>query len=152
MSSRIKIVGRPKYGKDLKEVIEVLRKETRPPFYNRKPRDEDELKAVVHAICRCAIDPFVKRERSGARVLDKECKLDFSLFEDRDALEAKLIKENRRRADIVSEILEDIEAFKNSQFKNLIFLVYDSIGDIFDQLAFRRELERDNIHVVVIKH
>jgi hypothetical protein len=150
--SKFTIVGKPRYEKEVKDVVKVLREETRPPFYNKKPRDEDELKAVVHAICRCMIDPFVKRERGGARVSDKECKFDFSMFEDRDALEVKLIKENRRRGEIIPEIIEDINAFNNSQFKNLLFLIYDSIGDIYDENSFKKDLERDNIHIMIVKH
>lgn len=150
--SELTLVGSAKYQKDIKEVIEILQKQTRPPFYNKKPRDEDELKAVVHAICRCEIDPFVQRERCGARVVDKECKLDFSLFEDRDALEVKLIYGNRGRGQIIPDILEDIEAFKKSQFKNLLFLIYDSLGDIYDEDDFKQEFEKGNIHIIIVKH
>jgi hypothetical protein len=152
LPSQFKIVGSSKYEKNLAETVQILQDQTRPPFYNKKPRDEDELKAVIHAICRCAIDPFVDRERSGARVAGKECKFDFSLFKDRDALEAKLITENHRANTTVAEILEDIEAFRNSQFSNLIFLIYDSIGDISDQAAFKRDLEKSSIYLVIVKH
>jgi len=152
LPSQFAIAGGPKYEKDFEETIRILQDQTRPPFYNKKPRDEDELKTVIHAICRCAIDPFVQRERGGARVVGKECRFDFSLFHDRDALEAKLITESYRANKIVSEILEDIEAFGDSQFSNLIFLLYDSIGDISDQASFKRDLEKSNIRLVIVKH
>jgi len=152
LPAQIKVVGSQRYEKGIDDIIKILHDETRPPFYNEKPRDERELKAVVHAICRCVIDPYVRRERGGARVADKEYKFDFSIFSDRDALEVKLITEKHSRGEVVAEITEDINAFKNSQFENLLFLIYDSIGDISDEVAFKQEFEKGNIHVIIRKH
>ena len=145
-------VGHPKYEKKIKDVIKIFHDEVRPPFFNKRPRDEDELKAVIHAIIRCSIDSLVKRERGGARVGTKECKFDFSIFGDRDAIEVKLLANNTKYNKIIGDIEEDIKAFRNSQFKNLIYLIYDSIGDIHDVNAVKREYEEDNIHFIINKH
>lgn len=158
LPSSVEIAGSQRYVPPEKmkvsEVMKILHKCTRPPFYNRKPKDEEELQIVIHAICLCAIDPQVKRERSGLRIGEKEKKIDFSLFSDRDALEIKLITEKRRRSAIVGEISEVIMAFrKPNQFKNLIFLIYDAEGEIYDEMTFKKEFEsNENVHVIIRKH
>ena len=66
-------------------------------------------------------------------------------------IEVKLLRVGKKSS-IIEDINADITAY-SKQYKRILFVVYD-LGDIRDEIEFRRDIEnaKENIKVLVIKH
>ena len=91
------------------------------------------------------------REVGRVKVSAKEAVPDFILPLLLLALEVKLTKTNERVAQVVDEINADIASY-SIKYDHLLFVVYD-LGQIRDEMEFRRDLERElRAAVLVVKH
>jgi hypothetical protein len=76
---------------------------------------------------------------------------DFVLVEMNMALEIKICNKDTREKEIISEINDDILAYK-TKYKNIMFVIYD-IGKIRDIELFKSSFKaHNNVIVVIIKH
>lgn len=65
-------------------------------------------------------------------------------------VEVKLCNSKEVEKDIISQINDDIVAYR-TKYSNLIFVVYD-VGVIRDQDKFRKSIEANDVVVRVVKH
>lgn len=115
-----------------------------------KPQDEKTITEKYEDLL-IANDISYSREQQNIVYSSKAYIPDFSFPKINTALEIKFCGRNGREKEIISEINDDILAYK-SQYANLIFVVYDT-GFIRDIDKFKDDLETEEIVVVhVVKH
>lgn len=124
-----------------------LRKIIRAP-----PSHEKEIQDALESLFIAAnLDGQFTREKENIAYSSKSYIPDFIFFKIDTIIEVKLCKTNDKEKAIISEINDDIIAYK-TKYSNLIFVVYD-IGIIRDQDLFRSSLEAsENVVVKVVKH
>ena len=92
-----------------------------------------------------------ERERTKISYSSKTYIPDFVFERISTIVEGKLCDDKSRLKDMISEINDDILAYK-TKYENIIFVVYD-LGVIRDQDQFREDIEsQDHIIVLIIKH
>lgn len=75
---------------------------------------------------------------------------DFVLQKLRLCIEVKLIRDVSKKSKVIEEINADITAY-SKEYENLLFVVYD-IGVIRDELEFCRDIENNDVKIVIVKH
>lgn len=80
----------------------------------------------------------------------KSYKPDFLFSKIDTIVEVKLCNSKEVEKDIISQINDDIVAYR-TKYSNLIFVVYD-VGVIRDQDKFRKSIEANDVVVRVVKH
>jgi hypothetical protein len=95
----------------------------------------------------------IKHLREQERIVysSKTYQPDFSFPEINAVLEIKLCNKAGRDKEIISEINDDILAYR-TKYPNIIFLVYD-VGIIRDVSRFKEDIEtQEGVFVLIIKH
>lgn len=91
------------------------------------------------------------REVGRVRHSSKEVIPDFAILKLSCALEVKLIKQTSRIGNVVDEISADILSY-SKEYKRILFIIYD-LGQIRNEVEFRRDLENNSyVTVVIVKH
>ncbi|MEU0499295.1 hypothetical protein [Mycobacterium sp. NPDC006124] len=91
------------------------------------------------------------REVGRVKVSSKETIPDFVLAPLKLAIEVKLLRDTASVSRVVDEINADILGY-GKFYESIVFVVYD-LGNIRDELEFRRDLESAmGVRVVVVKH
>lgn len=80
----------------------------------------------------------------------KSYKPDFLFSKIDTIVEVKLCNSKEVEKDIISQINDDIVAYR-TKYSNLIFVVYD-VGVIRDQDKFRKSIEANDVVVRFVKH
>lgn len=139
-------------SKEVGEIIRImdlaeskLRKTIRAtPKAEREVQDKFENLLV-------ATDLEYLREQERILYSSKTYQPDFAFPGIDTVLEIKLCNREGREREIISEINDDIVAYK-TRYPNIIFLVYD-VGHIRDVDRFKEDIEsQDGVIVVVVKH
>jgi len=139
-------------SKEVGEIIRImdlaeskLRKTIRAtPEAEREVQDKFENLLV-------AMDLKYLREQERIVYSSKTYQPDFAFPGIDTVLEIKLCNREGREREIISEINDDILAYK-TKYPNIIFLVYD-VGHIRDVDKFKGGIEaQDGVIVVVVKH
>jgi hypothetical protein len=122
------------------------------PSIRTSPSSEAELQNAVFIILR-QVDQSVEREHPSGRLAGKGSKIDFSLFVNKIGVEIKLIKERGRLRQVIDEIVSDVPFYFES-LKRVLFVIYDSCGEIDDPGRVVADLERihTGTRLLVVKH
>lgn len=114
------------------------------------PKNEREVQDRFEDLL-VARDIAYLREQEKIVYSSKTYHPDFSFSRINTVLEIKLCDKKEREKEIISEINDDILAYK-TKYPNIIFLVYD-LGYIRDTDRFKDDIEvEDTVIVKVIKH
>jgi hypothetical protein len=117
-----------------------------------KPTKEEEINdAIENLFIASGMEKDFERERTKISYSSKTYIPDFVFERISTIVEGKLCDDKSRLKDMISEINDDILAYK-TKYENIIFVVYD-LGVIRDQDQFREDIEsQDHIIVLIIKH
>lgn len=138
-----------------KEVGEVIRIMNLAESKLRKtiraiPKTEREVQDKFEDLL-VAMDLKYLREQERIVYSSKTYQPDFTFPGIDTALEIKLCNREGREKEIISEINDDVVAYK-TKYPNIIFLVYD-VGHIRDADKFKEGIEsHDGVIVVTVKH
>lgn len=135
---------------DLKNFLETnLRKAvTEIPRNEKEIQDKIEILLIGKGYSK-GID--YDRETGRVKISIKEVIPDFIFPKLGLALEIKFTKDKTKTKAIVDEINADIRSY-GKQYLNILFLIYD-FGTIRDESEFKNDIEnKNNIHVIIIKH
>lgn len=98
-----------------------------------------------------ATDIKYLREQERIVYSSKTYQPDFSFPAMNTVLEIKLCDKKSREKEVISEINDDIAAYK-TKYPNIVFLVYD-VGHIRDVDQFKQDIQsQDGVIVIVVKH
>jgi hypothetical protein len=115
------------------------------------PLKEKEIQdALDNLFIGAGLDGQYTREIEAIPFSSKSYKPDFIFPKIDTIVELKLCKSKENEKEIISQINDDILAYK-TKFANLIFIIYD-IGIIRNQDQFKTHLENDQVVIKVIKH
>lgn len=121
------------------------------PMMKMRPKSETEVQDELEKLLRNIGYEF-DREKFSFRYSAKSYKPDFTSDKLSTVLEVKLCDEYVDEKRMVKELNDDIPAY-GTQFKRMIFVVYDSEGVIRDKDSFKKDFEKNpGVHVIVIKH
>jgi hypothetical protein len=139
----------PKESSEIIKIIDLaenkLRKTLREP-----PRNEKEVQDRFEDLLNAKEVDFI-REQEKIVYSSKTYHPDFSFTRINTVVEIKLCDKKEREKEIISEINDDILAYK-TKYPNIIFIVYD-MGFIRDTDKFKEDIESmDTVIVKVIKH
>jgi len=137
---------------DIVKIISLIDRKLRK-FIRNKPEKEKEIQdALENLFVGADLDKEFTREKETIVYSSKSYIPDFVFNRISTIIETKLCTSTTKEKEIVSEINDDILAYK-TKYANLIFVVYD-LGIIRDQDQFRNSLEENDEHVIVkvIKH
>jgi len=137
---------------DILKIISLIDAKLRK-FIRNKPEKEKEVQdALENLFIGADLDNEFTREKDTIVYSSKSYIPDFVFNKISTVIEVKLCTSATKEKEIISEINDDIVAYK-TKYANLIFVVYD-LGIIRDQDRFRNSLEESHEHVIVkvIKH
>lgn len=132
----------------LLKIVKLVESKLRKVIRNL-PKNEKEIQDTFENLLIGAEIEY-EREFPHIKYSSKNYIPDFSFSRIDTVLEIKFCTETRKEKSLISEINDDIQAYK-SKFTNLIFLVYDT-GQIRDIEKFSDSFENDSITIRVIKH
>jgi hypothetical protein len=119
-------------------------------FFRTEPKNEKDVQNQFENLL-IASDLLYTREKEHILYSSKTYIPDFVISELNMALEIKLCNRADREKEIIAEINDDILAY-NTQFENIMFLIYD-IGQIRDTEMFKSSFSKfENVFIVIIKH
>lgn len=136
---------------DIIKIISLIDTKLRK-FIRNKPEKEKEIQdALENLFIGADLDKEFTREKEHISYSSKSYIPDFVFDKIKTIVETKLCTSTTKEKEIISEINDDIIAYK-TKYANLIFVIYD-LGIIRDQDQFRNSLE-ENEHTIVkvIKH
>jgi hypothetical protein len=137
---------------DIVKIISLIDTKLRK-LIRKIPEKEKEIQdALENLFIGADLDKEFTREKPTIVYSSKSYIPDFVFNKISTVIETKLCTSTTKEKEIISEINDDIVAYK-TEYANLIFVVYD-LGMIRDQDKFRNSIEENNEHVVikVIKH
>jgi len=137
---------------DIVKIISLIDTKLRK-FIRKIPEKEKEIQdALENLFIGADLDKEFTREKETIPYSSKSYIPDFVFKKINTIIEVKLCTSTTKEKEIISEINDDIIAYK-TKYGNLIFVVYD-LGIIRDQEKFRNSLEENNEQIVVkvIKH
>ena len=119
-------------------------------FFHEEPQKEKDVQDNFEKLL-AACDFSYTREKERITYSSKTYIPDFVLADMNMALEIKFCNRDNREKEIISEINDDILAYK-TKYKNIMFLIYD-IGQIRDIELFKGSFkEHNNVIIVITKH
>jgi hypothetical protein len=147
-----KVYHAPDASKEVGGIIKIINlAETKLRKTVRElPKTEKEIQDRFEDLL-VATDIKYLREQDRIVYSSKTYQPDFSFTEINAVLEMKLCDKAGREKAIISEINDDILAYK-TKYPNVIFLIYD-LGHIRDVNRFKEDVEsQDGVIVLVVKH
>lgn len=139
-------------SKEVGEIIRIL--DLAQSKLRKTMRDMPDMEGEVQdkfEASLIAADIKYLREQERIVYSSKAYQPDFTFPGIDTALEIKLCNREGREKEIISEINDDVVAYK-TRYPNIIFLVYD-VGHIRDVDRFKEGIEsQDGVIVVVVKH
>lgn len=141
----------PKESDKIVKIISLINGKLRK-LIRAKPKKEKEINdALEHLFIAAGLDRAFAREKIKIPYSSKSYIPDFVFDSISTIVEAKLCDSKKRQKEIISEINDDILAYKTKS-ANLIFVIYD-LGIIRDQDQFKESIEtQDNVILKIIKH
>jgi hypothetical protein len=119
-------------------------------FFHEEPQKEKDVQDNFERLL-AACDFSYTREKDHVMYSSKTYIPDFVLGEMNMALEIKICNKDNKDKIIITEINDDIVAYK-TKYKNIMFVIYD-IGKIRDTELFKSSFKaHTNVIVVIIKH
>jgi REase_DpnII-MboI len=140
----------PKESSEIIKIISLienkLRKVIRDP-----PKNEIEVQDKIESLfIGAGLDGQYTREIEHMPYSSKSYIPDFLFEKIKTVVEVKLCKTADKEKDIISEINDDIIAYK-TRYPNLIFVVYD-LGIIRDQDKFKNDImNNEQVQVIIVK-
>ena len=137
---------------DIIKIISLIDTKLRK-FIRDRPEKEKEIQdALENLFIGADLDKEFTREKEHISYSSKSYIPDFVFGKIKTIVETKLCTSTTKEKEIISEINDDIIAYK-TKYANLIFVIYD-LGIIRDQDQFRNSLEENDEHIIVkvIKH
>lgn len=132
-------------------ILSLIENQLRKTIRSEPENEKEVQNNIEHLFLGAGLDQKFSREKDVVEYSSKTYIPDFTFNMLNIVLEVKFCKTKRRATEIISEINDDIVAYK-TKYTNLIFVIYD-IGMIRDQDAFRNSLEsNENVIVRIIKH
>lgn len=137
---------------DLIKIISLIDTKLRKFIRNKPEREKEIQDALENLFIGADLDKEFTREKETIPYSSKSYIPDFVFKKISTIVETKLCTSITKEKEIISEINDDILAYK-TKYSNIIFVVYD-LGSIRDQDQFRDSLEEHDEHVIVkvIKH
>ena len=131
-------------------ILSIIENQLRKTIHSMPAGEKEIQNNVENLFLGAGLDQEFSREKYGIEYSSKTYIPDFIFNKLDTVLEIKFCKTERRLKEIISEINDDIAAYK-TKYTNLIFVIYD-IGVIRDQDEFRNSLEaNENVIVRIIK-
>jgi hypothetical protein len=119
-------------------------------LFRSEPKNEKDVQDQVENLL-IACDFSYTREKEHVIYSTKTYIPDFVMDSINLALEIKFCGKEKREKEIISEINDDILAYKK-KYKNIMFLIYD-LGQIRDVETFKSSFKSyDNVVILIIKH
>jgi len=139
----------PKESSEIIKIIDLAENKLRKTLRDR-PKNEKEVQDRFEDLLNAKEVDFL-REQEKIVYSSKTYHPDFSFPRINTVVEIKLCDKKEREKEIISEINDDILAYK-TKCPNIIFIVYD-LGFIRDTDKFKEDIESmDTVIVKVIKH
>lgn len=137
---------------DIVKIISLIDTKLRKFIRNKPEREKEIQDALENLFIGADLDKEFTREKETIPYSSKSYIPDFVFKRISTIVETKLCTSTAKEKEIISEINDDIVAYK-TEYSNIIFVVYD-LGFIRDQDQFRNSLEEHDEHVIVkvIKH
>lgn len=133
------------------KILSIIENQLRKTIRSEPENEKEVQNNIENLFLGAGLDQDFSREKDIIEYSSKTYIPDFTFNMLNIVLEVKFCKTKRRIAGIISEINDDIVAYK-TKYTNLIFVIYD-VGMIRDQDAFRNSLElNENVVVRIIKH
>jgi len=145
----IENVHRPDESNEIFKILSLIDNKLRKIIRN-KPKGENEINDMLESLFTVAGLKY-SREKTRISYSSKTYVPDF-VFEDlKTVVEGKFCDSKKRKKDIISEINDDIQAYR-TKYPNIIFVVYD-LGIIRDQDQFKEGIEsKDQVMIRIVKH
>jgi hypothetical protein len=139
----------PKESSEIIKIIDLAENKLRKTLRER-PKNEKEVQDRFEDLLNAKEVDFL-REQEKVVYSSKTYHPDFSFPRINTVVEIKFCDKREREKEIISEINDDILAYK-AKYPNIIFIVYD-LGFIRDTDRFKEDIESmDTVIVKVIKH
>lgn len=139
----------PKESSEIIKIIDLAENKLRKTL-RQSPSNEKEVQDRFEDLLNANEVDFI-REQEKIVYSSKTYHPDFSFARINTVVEIKLCDKKEREKEIISEINDDILAYK-TRYPNIIFIVYD-LGFIRDTDKFKEDIESmDTVIVKVIKH
>lgn len=141
----------PKEASEILTIVSLIENKLRK-LVRDKPTKENEINdAIENLFIGAGLDGQFTREKEHIVYSSKTYIPDFVFKKIETIVEGKFCDTSVKEKEIISEINDDIVAYK-TKYPNLIFVVYD-VGTIRDVDEFRDAIEKQgSIIVKVIKH
>ena len=145
----IETAHKPKESNEIIKIISSIDNRLRKTIHIKPTREKEINDALENLFIALELD--YKREKIRIVYSTKTYEPDFVFEKINAVVEGKLCDNEKREKDIISEINDDIMAYK-TKYANLIFIIYD-LGVIRDQDQFRESIEtKDQVIIRIIKH
>lgn len=136
---------------DIVKILSLIDTKLRKTIRNEPKKEKEVTDALENLFIGADLDEEFTREKETITYSSKAYIPDFVFKKISTIVETKLCTSSTKEKEIISEINDDIVAYK-TQYSNIIFVVYD-LGIIRDQDKFRDSLEaNENVIIKVIKH
>lgn len=140
----------PTEPSEIIQIIGLLEKQLRKVIRNQPKVEKEVQDGVENLFIGAGFDGLFTRDVEVIPYSSKSYKPDFLFSNIQTVVEIKLCNSIDDEKEIVSEINDDIVAYK-TRYSNLIFVVYD-LGIIRNQDNFRSSIVANDVVVKVIKH
>lgn len=136
---------------DVVKIISLIDSKLRKTIHNKPEKEKEIQDALENLFIATDLDKEFTREKETITYSSKAYIPDFIFKKISTIVETKLCVSTTKEKSIISEINDDILAYK-TEYSNIIFVIYD-LGIIRDQDQFRDSLEaNENVIIKVIKH
>jgi DpnII restriction endonuclease len=141
----------PKESSEIIKIISLIENKLRKVMHH-KPTNEKEIQDTLENLfIGASLDNDFTREKERFPYSSKGYIPDFVFSQINTIVEVKFCDSDSKLKEIISEINDDIIAYK-TKYENMIFVIYD-LGIVRDQDEFKLAIEK-NEHVIIkiIKH
>jgi hypothetical protein len=141
----------PKEASEILTIVSLIENKLRKLVRDKPTKEKEINDAIEHLFIGAGLDGQFTREKEHIVYSSKTYIPDFVFKKIETIVEGKFCDTSVKEKEIISEINDDIVAYK-TKYPNLIFVVYD-VGTIRDVDEFRDAIEKQgSIIVKVIKH
>lgn len=136
------------------EIADFLSGNLRRATLDRPEREKDVQNTIEQLLIGRGLEKGLDYDREVGRVKfsAKEVIPDFVLPQLQTAIEVKLIKDRAAIGPVIDEVNADIRSY-GRQYTAIVFVIYDVIGAVRDEVEFRRDLETaEGVKVLVVKY
>jgi len=136
-----------KQSSDIVKIISLIDSKLRKTIRNKPVKEKEVQDALENLFIAADLEKEFTREKETIVYSSKSYIPDFAFNRISTIVEVKLCTSTTKEKEIISEINDDILAYK-TKYANLIFVVYD-LGIIREQDRFRNSLEESHENVIV---